>query len=165
MSLVRRAISVLVALLIAGSAPVAVPQGTFSQKELSADLALSIAQSALEKCRADGYRITIAIIDRNNMLKAFVRDDGSNIISYDLSRRKAYTALVFGRTSGEQGKIWRSATPPVTPLPDTVGGAGGVPIKVGDEVIGAVGISGAPNGDKDEACANAALAKISAQLK
>jgi uncharacterized protein GlcG (DUF336 family) len=98
-------------------------------------------------------------------LKAFVRDDGSNIISYDLSRQKAYTALVFGRTSGEQGKIWRSATPPVTPLPGTVGGAGGVPIKINEEVIGAVGISGAPNGDKDEACATAALAKVADRLK
>jgi uncharacterized protein GlcG (DUF336 family) len=161
----RIATCCLAVLLIAVTAPPAVPQSTFNQKEISVDLALTIAQSAMEKCRADGYRITISIIDSNNILKAFVRDDGSNIISSDLSRQKAYTALVFGRTSGEQGTIWRSSTPPATPLPGTVGGAGGVPIKIGDEVIGAIGISGAPNGDKDEACATAALAKIAERLK
>ena len=151
--------------LLASSATVAIPQGIYNQKELSADLALAMAQGALEKCRADGYRITIAIIDSNNILKTFVRDDGSNIISFDLSRRKAYTALAFRRSSGEQAKIWRSATPPVIPPPETAAGGGGLPIKVGDEVIGAIGISGAPNGDKDEACASAGLAKVAERLK
>lgn len=165
MRMVRYAVSVLVAFIVMGSAPAASPQATFVQKELSTDAALTIAQGALEKCRADGYRITIAIIDSNNMLKTFVRDDGSNIFSFDLSRRKAYTALAFRKPSGDQAKIWRAAVPPVVPPPDTVAGAGGLPIKVGDEVIGAIGISGAPNGDKDEACAMAGLAKLADRLK
>jgi uncharacterized protein GlcG (DUF336 family) len=143
----------------------AVPQQVLTQKVLSADVALAVAQGALEKCRADGYRVTIAVIDTNNLMKLFVRDDGSGIVSFDLARRKAFTALAFKRNSSEQVKIWRAAQQPVYVPPEAAAGAGGVPIRVGDEVIGAVGISGAPNGDLDEACALAGIAKVADKLK
>jgi uncharacterized protein GlcG (DUF336 family) len=104
------------------------------------------------------------VIDDGNHLKAFVRDDGSGPHTIDFSRKKAYSALTFKRTSGETGKAW-AENPPAPNIDGTTGTAGGVPIKAGSAVIGAVGVSGAPGGDKDEACANAGIAKIAADLK
>ena len=142
----------------------ALGQGLITQKALSLDAAQAIAHGAVEKCRADGYRVSVTVIDSGAALKAFLRDDGSGPHTIDFSRRKAYSALTFKRTSAETGKAW-AANPPAPNIEGTVGTAGGVPIKVGNEVIGAVGVSGAPGGDKDEACANAGIAKIAEQLK
>jgi len=152
-----------VVLLVAGSLT-ALAQGLIAQKALSADAAQVIARGALDKCRADGYKVSVTVIDDGARLKAFVRDDGSGPHTIDFSRKKAYSALTFKRTSGEMGKAW-AENPPAPNIDGTTGSAGGVPIKAGAQVIGAVGVSGAPGGDKDEACANAGIAKIAAELK
>jgi len=166
MILFRQALTyILAAVTLTAGPSLAEPQEVVPQKILSTDMAMTIAQGALEKCRADGYRITIAIIDSSNILKVFIRDDGSGIVSVDLSRRKAFTALAFRRTSAEQLQIWRAAAPPVYIPADGAVGAGGVPIKSKDDVIGAIGVSGAPGGDKDEACADAGIAKVASKLK
>lgn len=152
-----------VCLLAAGSVT-AHAQSLPAQKVLTLDAASAIAHGALDKCRADGYRVSVTVIDTGGMLKAFMRDDGSGPHTVDFSRRKAYTALTFKRTSAETGKAWIT-NPPAPNIEGTVGTAGGVPIKAGNDVIGAVGVSGAPGGDKDEACASAGIAKIAEMLK
>jgi uncharacterized protein GlcG (DUF336 family) len=152
------------AALLAGSAITAQAQGLPAQKVLTMDAASAIAHGAVDKCRADGYRVSVTIIDTGGMLKAFMRDDGAGPHTVDFSRRKAYTALTFKRTSAETGKAW-IANPPAPNIEGTVGAAGGVPIMAGKDVIGAVGVSGAPGGDKDEACASAGIAKIAELLK
>jgi len=139
-------------------------QGLLTQKALSADVAWTIAQGALEKCRADGYHVSVTVLDAAGMLKAFVRDDGTGPHTIDFSRKKAYTAITFKRTSGETGKAW-AANPPAPNIDGTAGTAGGVPIKAGNDFIGAIGVSGAPGGDRDEACANAGIAKVADKLK
>jgi uncharacterized protein GlcG (DUF336 family) len=88
----------------------------------------------------------------------------ARVSANEISRRKAYTALIFKRTSAEMGKNFSTMTPSPT-IDGTIYLAGGVPIKAGEEVIGAIGVSGAPGGDKDEACVNAALAKVADKLK
>ena len=150
--------------LLAAGLSTALPQELISEKALSLDVAQAIAQGALEKCRTDGYRVSVTVLDGDGLLKAFARDDGNGVHTIDFSRRKAYTALTFKRTSAETGKAW-AASPPAPNIEGTVGTAGGVPIKAGSEVIGAMGVSGAPGGDKDEACANAGIAKVAAKLK
>ena len=152
-----------VVLLVAGSLT-ALAQNLITQKALSADAAQAIARAALDKCRADGYRVSVTVIDDGARLKAFLRDDGSGPHTIDFSRKKAYSALTFKRSSAETGKAW-AANPPAPNIDGTTGTAGGVPIKAGNQVIGAVGVSGAPGGDKDEACASAGIAKIAADLK
>jgi uncharacterized protein GlcG (DUF336 family) len=149
--------------LVAGSLT-ALAQGLVTQKLISADQAHTIARGAVDKCRADGYHVTVTVIDEDGLLKAFLRDDGSAPHTIDFSRKKAYSALTFRRTSAETGKAWAD-NPPAPNVDGTTGTAGGVPIKAGGVVIGAVGVSGAPGGDKDEACANAGIAKIAADLK
>ena len=153
----------------AASTPAAA-QGLVTQKALSMEMAQAVVQGTVERCRADGFSVSVAVIDVSGLLKAFVRDDGNNgPHTIDLSRRKAYTALTFASrwaTSLEAAKEW--GTKLGSPMPNvegTTGLGGGVPIKVGDVTIGAVGVSGAVGGDKDEICAKAGIAKIAHLLK
>src|SRR6202049_3853824 len=92
-----------VVLLVAGSLT-ALAQGLITQKALSADEAQTIARGVLEKCRADGYRVSVPVIDDVARLKACLRDDGSGPHTIDFSRKKAYSALTFKRSSAETGK-------------------------------------------------------------
>jgi len=149
------------AIVLAAGSMTVMAQELLTQKALSLDVAQAIAHGAVEKCRADGYHVSVTVIDNAGLLKAFLRDEGSGPHTIDFSRRKAYSALTFKRTSAETGKAWLD-NPPAPNIEGTVGTAGGVPIKAGNDFIGAVGVSGAPGGDKDEACARAGIAKIAA---
>jgi uncharacterized protein GlcG (DUF336 family) len=155
--------------LIGVNAPSGCAQELITQKAIPVELALVIAQGAMEQCRADGFHVSVSVIDRSGLLKAFLRDEGTGPHTIDLSRRKAFTALTFANrwaTSGEAAKAWKSTLgSPMPNVEGAVGVAGGVPIKVGNDTIGAVGVSGAVGGDKDEACAKAGIAKIADKLK
>jgi uncharacterized protein GlcG (DUF336 family) len=140
-------------------------QGLPTQKALSEQAALTITQGALDRCHADGYHISVVVLDASGLVKVQLRGDGTGPHTFEHARRKAYTALTFKRTSAETAKAWAASPTPVPVIEGTVGAAGGVPIKAGNEVIGAIGVSGAPGGEKDEACANAGLAKIEDLLK
>lgn len=135
------------------------------QKMLTVEVASTIAQEAMMKCRADGYRVTVTVVDSANTMKAYLHDDGAPLATIEVGRMKANTVIMFGRGSGGRGPATPGApaAPPV--IPGTINAAGGVPIKVGDQIIGAVSVSGAPGGDKDEACATAALARVADKLK
>src|SRR5437868_1166483 len=139
-------------------------QELITQKVLSLDVANAIAHGALDQCRADGYRVTVTIVDSSGMIKVQMHDDGAGPHTMDFSRKKAFSALTFKRTSAETGKAW-AAAPPAPLITDAVGTPGGVPIKAGNDVIGAIGVSGAPGGDKDEACSNAGIAKVASKLR
>jgi uncharacterized protein GlcG (DUF336 family) len=148
----------------AASAGTALSQDVITHKELSLDAAMLVAQGALVKCHADCYRISLTILDNSGLIQLQARGDGTGLHTVEHSRRKAYTALTFKRPSAETAKAW-VANPDHPLIEGTVGAAGGVPIQTGTEVIGAIGVSGAPGGDKDEACALAGVAKISNSLK
>jgi uncharacterized protein GlcG (DUF336 family) len=157
------------ALVAAASLPAAA-QGLVTHKALSMEMAQAVVQGTVERCRADGFSVSVSVIDVSGLLKAFVRDDGNNgPHTIDLSRRKAYTALTFASrwaTSLEAAKAWGHALgSPMPNVEGTTGLGGGVPIKVGDVTIGAVGVSGAVGGDKDEICAKAGIGKIAHLLK
>jgi uncharacterized protein GlcG (DUF336 family) len=136
-----------------------------TQKMLTIDVAETIAQESMAKCRADGYKVTVTVVDSGNVLKAFLRDDGAGNGTVEMGRMKANSVMAFGRPSGPPPNLAAGAPVPAPVLPGTVNAAGGVPIKVGDQLIGAVSVSGAPGGEKDAACANAALAKVADKLK
>jgi uncharacterized protein GlcG (DUF336 family) len=104
-----------------------------------------------------------------------MQDDGAQLHRFDVSRKKAYTALVYRRSSKEVVEGWSKKTAEPTPLLEgtmpnppvegTIDMGGGVPIFAGGEVIGAIAVSGAPGWDQDEACAKAGLAKVADKLK
>ena len=132
---------------------------------LTLDAAQSIAQEVLMKCRADGYKVTVLVVDAMNAPKAMLRDDGATASTTEVAKMKATATMLYNRPSGPaQPPPAGQAAPPAT-IPGTINAQGGVPIKFGDVTIGAVAVSGAPGGDKDAACANAALAKLADKLK
>jgi uncharacterized protein GlcG (DUF336 family) len=152
-------------LVIAGSPLAASGQGLPTQKMLSIGVAQTIAQEAMSKCRADGYKVTVTVVDSSNILKAFLRDDGAVMGTIEIARMKANSVIAFGRPSGPPPNLAPGAPVPPPTIPGTSNAMGGVPIKVGDELIGAISVSGAPGGDKDAVCANFAVEKVMSQLK
>ncbi len=157
--------SVLSTIFFVPSPIFSVAQNLVTQNNLSTDGALSVAHAALDKCHADGYHVSLTILDASGLVKVQLRGDGTGPHTLEHSRRKAYTALTFRRTSAETAKSWASSTTPPPLIEGTVGAEGGVPIRIDNEVIGAIGVSGAPGGEKDEACANAGIAKLQNSIK
>ena len=160
--------TVFLSALLAGGAlaQLALPQDTLpTQKMLTVDVAQTIAHEAMAQCRANGYKVTVLVVDGANMPKALLRDDGAGMATPEVARMKATSVMMFGRPSGPPPNLPAGAPVPAPVVPGTINAAGGVPIRVGDQVIGAVAVSGAPGGDKDAACANAALTKVAEKLK
>ena len=133
-----------------------------TEHDVSVRMALTIAEAALAEC---GVKTSVAVVDRTGRLRVFLQGDGAAPHNLELARRKAYTALTFGRTSAEWAQRTETALQGQRMLTDVIPLQGGVPIKVGDETIGGVGLSGAPMGGvQEEACAKAGIAKVADQL-
>jgi uncharacterized protein GlcG (DUF336 family) len=134
-------------------------------KDLSLSVALAIANGALDACKAMGYAASVVVVDRGGDTLVALRGDGSGPHTVENARRKAYTANTFKMTT--EAFLQEMKTRPVrreqTTLPNVIAINGGVPIKVGDDVIGGVGLSGSPG--KDEECVNAGLEKVKQQLQ
>jgi len=128
-------------------------------------VAQEISQVAIAACRANGYKVTLMVVDGANIMKSLLRDDGAPVATVETARSKANSVMVYGRPSGPPPNLPTGAPVPPPTLPGTIYGMGGVPIKVDDQIIGAIGVSGAPGGDKDVACANAGLANVASKLK
>jgi len=137
-----------------------------TQKSLSAGIAMAIAQTALETCTKQGYNVSVHVVGRDGEVLVAVRGDGAPPHTMENSQRKAYTARTFRIPSGEFAqRVKDNPTLGAVHLTGIVAAQGALPIKVGDEVIGAVGVSGAPGGEKDEVCAKAGIDKMADQLK
>jgi uncharacterized protein GlcG (DUF336 family) len=146
----------------------ATPAGAqlLTRKDLSLATALTIAQTAHDTCKAQGYRVSVAVVGRNGELLVHLRGDGTGPHTMENSFRKSYTSRTFRVPSAEIVKRLKD-NPQLGAvfLTNIVPAAGALPIMLGEEVIGAAGVSGAPGGDKDEACVKAALDKVADQLK
>jgi len=134
-----------------------------TQRDVSLRMALTIAETALEQC---GVKTSVAVVDRAGRLRVFLQGDGASPHNLELARRKAYTALTFRQTSAEWATRTETTLSGQRMLADVIPLAGGVPIKVGEETIGGVGLSGAPmGGAQEEACGKAGIAKVADQLR
>lgn len=135
---------------------------------LPLSMALKAATAALEKCKADGYKVSAAVVDRAGVVRALVRADGAGAHTTDSSSRKAYTSASLGRTTSELGEIMVKF-----PHLQELGKmndrvlilGGGLPIEIGGEVVGAIGVGGAPGTQLDDACGQAGLDAIGAAPK
>ena len=134
-------------------------------KVLTVDMAQTMAQEAMAKCRADGYKVTVLVVDSLNAPKAMLRDDGATPATTEVAKMKATATMWYNRPSGPAQPLPPGTTAPPLPVPGTINAQGGLPVKVGDVTIGAIAVSGAPGGDKDAACATAGMAKIADKLK
>src|SRR4029078_13381916 len=139
---------------------------TITHKDLSVDAAVVIATTAVADCKAKGWNVSVAVVGRSGELILHMRGDGTGPHTMDNSYRKAYTSRTSRQPSGEMAKRLK-ADPQLSlvTLPNVVAAQGALPIKIGEDTIGAAGASGAPGGEKDEACVQAGLDKIKDQLK
>lgn len=152
------------AAIAALSAP-AGAQGVLTEKNVSLALAQTIANAALEQCKSMGYKVSAAVVDRGGHVVVILHGDGAGLHTPEGAERKAFTARTFSQPSADFVKR-------LSERPDTAGSVhytrvlalpGGLPIKVGAEVIGAVGVSGSPG--KDDVCSQAGIDKVADQLK
>jgi uncharacterized protein GlcG (DUF336 family) len=141
--------------------------GILIEKQISLQMAQEAAAAAIEQCRKDGYKVAVTVVDRAGHIKVILRDDGTGPHTVDTSRRKAYTALTFraNTTDFANRLAGNPAAANLKDVSDVIVLSGGLPIVAGTEVIGAIGVGGAPGGDKDEVCGKAGINKISEKLK
>src|SRR6476659_10811592 len=141
-------------------------QGVVMQRNLSLDLAKTIAEAAQAECQAKGFHTAVAVVDRAAQVLVILRDEQATAQTADMARRKAYTARMFRIPTMEFQK--RTGENPGSAaqrdLADILALSGGVPIQIGNDTIGAVGSAGS-NLEMDDACARAGIAKVKDLLK
>ena len=156
----RLAAAAAAAILSVPSAPGA---QVLMQRDVSLRMALTIAETAIADC---GLSASVAVVDRAGRLRVFLQGDNANPHNIELARRKAYTARTFRQPSSAWAKRTETVNTGQRMLADVIPLGGGMPINIGEETIGGVGLSGAPGGqEQEEACAKGAIAKVADQLK
>ena len=153
--------------------PAANAQGLVTIQKLSAALANQLVADSVAECAKKNYAVTAAVVDLDGVRQAVLRGDGAAIHTLDNAYYKAYSSasLTLGRkeesTKAVAERMAKNppSTVPQTPLPNVTYGVGGVAIMAGGNIIGGIGVSGAPGGQFDEECARAALAKVADKLK
>lgn len=155
-------------LIVAGipafAAPVTSQPLTVNIKRLSLDTAMRIGKAAIEKCRKEGVQITVTVVDRGGAAQIVMRDTLAMDVSIPISKKKAYTAMQFNSpTSALENRFTGAYNVPK--IEELLVSAGGVPINIGGNIMGGVGVSGAPSGLTDEACAAAGLAAVQEDLE
>lgn len=137
-----------------------------SHKDLTSSIAMTIAQTTIETCKANGYAVSVTVVGRNGEIILQVRGDNTGPHTIENSFRKAYTARTFRSPSGDLvTRLKADPTLGLIHLNNVIANQGALPIKIGDDTLGAAGASGAPGGEKDEACVKAGLDKVADQLK
>ncbi|MGD0148695.1 MAG: heme-binding protein [Xanthobacteraceae bacterium] len=164
MSLAHRLGFAAIACLFA--APLPASAALIMRKDLSHEMALAVAEGAMQACLAKGYATSAVVVDRDGETLVAMRGDGAGPHTVENARRKAYTANTFKMPSADYAKKLldpASVAHQQVTLPSIIAIDGGVPIKVGNDVIGAAGVSGSPGVDSE--CVNAGIEKIKDQLQ
>lgn len=177
-SLATRLAIALLLMLVAATSP-ARSDDIITTHRLSAALAAEAVSEAVASCAKQGFRVSAAVVDVDGLTQAMLRGDGAHAASFDLASDKAYTVVTIGATHNDDSisaMVKRMGANPTAfwglanagglgKLPRVSLIVGGLRIKVGNEVIGGIGVSGGPGIDDDETCAKAGIDKISARLK
>jgi uncharacterized protein GlcG (DUF336 family) len=139
---------------------------TFAVRVLTPETALKAGQAALARCRASGYQVAVAVADRMGVVQVLLRDRFAGPHTVDMASAKAYTATSFRTSTGELAEATQPGKPQsgIRNRPGVAAVAGGLMIEAGGALLGAIGVSGAPGGREDEACAAAGIAAIREDL-
>ena len=160
-----RSIAGLCAFVFAFTTPVVQSADVVSAKSIGMELARDIATESILACREAGYHVSAVVVDRNGLLRAALRDDLAARFSLEIAERKA-NLTVMAWTDSRQFRAARSdIRQELNHIDGLIVMEGGVKITSGGYNLGAVGVSGAPGGEKDEACAKQALEKLSERLE
>lgn len=138
---------------------------SFSVKTIGLELARDIANESIIACRKKGYQVSAVVVDRNGLLQAALRDDLASRFTLQIAQEKANSVILSGTNSGE----FRTARADIRPELNHIDGIimlqGGIPVELAGATIGAIGVSGAPGGEKDELCAKQALEALSERIE
>jgi uncharacterized protein GlcG (DUF336 family) len=154
-----------ISLLLSHSADAQVAESGYS---LPLSLAVEAATEAIRSCEGQGYAVSASVVDTSGVVKVQLKGDHSTVHTQDTSFRKAYTLVTFGPifnldTTSQIAELAKNPAgpgPALTSIPNVLALAGGAAIKRNNEIVAALGVGGAPGGAKDEACAEAGVAKI-----
>jgi uncharacterized protein GlcG (DUF336 family) len=139
---------------------------TLARKDLSLDGALAIATETIANCKQAGFAVSVTVVGRNGEVLVQLRGDNTGPHTMENSLKKAYTARTFRIASGEmEDRMRKNPALGQIFLTNFTTGRGALPISIGTDVVAAAGASGAPGGEKDEACVKAAIDKIADKLK
>jgi uncharacterized protein GlcG (DUF336 family) len=159
---------IILALLLAPllGVPVGAEEGLVTFKSMSVDLALALARAALADCQKQGYQVSVAVVDRFGVTQVLLRDRFAGAHTVPTATGKAWTAVSFRTNTGDLVAASGPGSPQagIRSLPSVTVIAGGVMVEAGGSLVGAIGVSGAPGGDNDEACAKAGIAAIRDKL-
>jgi uncharacterized protein GlcG (DUF336 family) len=133
---------------------------------MTPETALKAAQAALSKCRGDGYQVAVAVVDRSGLTQVLLRDRYAGQHTVRLAADKAWTAVSFRTSTTELAKATQGGSPQsgIRQRPRVVTVGGGLMIEGGGTLVGGIGVSGAPGGDRDEVCAKAGISAIQDSL-
>jgi uncharacterized protein GlcG (DUF336 family) len=133
-----------------------------SVKVLTPETALKAAQAALKSCRERGFQATVAVVDRMGVVQVLLRDRFAGPHTTDMATAKAYTAVSFRTNTTELAEATQPGSPAsgIRNRPGIAAVGGGLMIEAGGSLLGAIGVSGAPGGREDDACAAAGIAAI-----
>lgn len=152
---------------LASRAQAPAPAASFTVKLLTPESAVTAAQAALAHCRKTGYQVAVAVVDRSGLVQALVRDRFAGAHTVEVATKKAWTAASFRIPTTELAKETQAGKP----MSGIRGGSqvmaigGGLVIEAGGSTFGAIGVSGAPGGDADDACAMAGIKAIADSLE
>lgn len=155
------------AALAAALLPASGADSTFTTRSLTPETALKAAQAALAKCRADGYQVSVAVVDRSGLTQILLRDRFAGPHTVEIATNKAWSAVSFRTNTSELGKASgpNTAMAGLRQFPRAVTVGGGQMIQAGGSLLGGIGVSGAPGGDNDDACSTAGIKAIADDLE
>lgn len=156
-----------VALALASGAVLAADGGTFTVRLITPEAALKAAQAALAKCRAQGFQVSVAIVDRSGAAQVLLRDRFAAPQTAETAQRKARTAASFRMDTAALDREMQPGKPTagLRALPDVLPVGGGRPIEAAGALVGAIGVSGAPGPANDDGCAAAGIDAIAEDLE
>lgn len=155
--------------LALASAPVGLlaQDATYGTTNMTPEVALAAAQAALQSCREAGYQVTVAVTDRAGVTIALLRDRYAGPHTVETAMRKAYTAASFNMDTLELAQATQAGqeTSGIRMVPGVLALGGGLPVAAAGSLVGGVGVSGAPGGEADRACAQAGIDAVEADLE
>lgn len=139
--------------------------GMVNYKMMSPEVAMKAAQVALAKCRADGYQVAVAVVDRGGITQVVLRDRFAGPHTPEAAVRKAWTAVSFRTNTGELANTTASGpSMAIRDIPGALVLGGGLKVEAAGFIVGGIGVSGAPGGQLDEACAAKGIEAVADQL-
>jgi len=157
------ALAVIAAAGVLGAAPAAAQKMLNSYQSLSTTAAREAAQAAFARCQKDGFTVAVAVVDRGGQPLILLRDHLAGAHTTRTAINKAATAVSFRTDTSDLETMTQpgKASSGIRALPDVVAVGGGLMIRAKGSIVGGIGVSGAPGGESDEACAKAGIAAIS----